>query len=174
MKFFLILYLILINLLGFSVMGIDKRRAIRHRWRVPERVLFGTAFCFGSIGNPDWHATCFATRQGICHSGSGSRPFLHFSCSLPVFFFSGMSAASDSLLSQSSRSSHALRNLTMRRSRPLSASENLTNSHIASGSPGDEATKAVCSFFQTLSIPHSQRTNFVRRHRRGQRNPYEH
>ena len=50
MKFFLILYLILINLFGFAIMGIDKRRAIRHRWRVPERVLFGTAFCFGSIG----------------------------------------------------------------------------------------------------------------------------
>lgn len=36
----LFLYLILLNLLGFILMGVDKRRAIRHAWRIPEAHLF--------------------------------------------------------------------------------------------------------------------------------------
>lgn len=45
-----ILYLILINLAAFLLMGIDKRRAVRHRWRIPERTLFLSALLLGSIG----------------------------------------------------------------------------------------------------------------------------
>ena len=50
MRTILITYLILINLISFSLMGIDKRRAIRNRWRISERTLFLTALLFGSIG----------------------------------------------------------------------------------------------------------------------------
>jgi uncharacterized membrane protein YsdA (DUF1294 family) len=42
--------LVLINLYGFILMNIDKRRAINHQWRVPEMRLLLTAFCFGSLG----------------------------------------------------------------------------------------------------------------------------
>lgn len=44
------LYLIVINLLGFLLMGIDKRRAVRHAWRIPEKRLFLTALLGGSLG----------------------------------------------------------------------------------------------------------------------------
>ena len=47
----LILYLILLNLLGFILMGVDKRRAIRHAWRIPEAHLFGCAILGGSLGS---------------------------------------------------------------------------------------------------------------------------
>ena len=47
----LFLYLILLNLLGFILMGADKRRAIRHAWRIPEAHLFGCAILGGSLGS---------------------------------------------------------------------------------------------------------------------------
>ena len=47
----LFLYLILLNLLGFILMGVDKRRAIRHAWRIPEAHLFGCAILGGSLGS---------------------------------------------------------------------------------------------------------------------------
>lgn len=47
----LFLYLILLNLLGFILMGMDKRRAIRHAWRIPEAHLFGCAILGGSVGS---------------------------------------------------------------------------------------------------------------------------
>ncbi len=44
------LYLALINIVGFSLMGIDKKRARRKQWRIKERTLFLTAIFGGSIG----------------------------------------------------------------------------------------------------------------------------
>lgn len=44
------LYAFLINLLAFILMGIDKDRAKRGAWRVPERVLFLAAVFGGSAG----------------------------------------------------------------------------------------------------------------------------
>ena len=38
-------------LLGFILMGVDKRRAIRHAWRIPEAHLFGCAILGGSLGS---------------------------------------------------------------------------------------------------------------------------
>ena len=43
-------YLVIVNLLGFAVMGIDKKRAIRGAWRISEASLFFTAFLGGSLG----------------------------------------------------------------------------------------------------------------------------
>lgn len=45
-----IIYLIIANIVGLSVMGIDKRRAIRHQWRIPEKTLFLVSILGGSIG----------------------------------------------------------------------------------------------------------------------------
>jgi len=47
----LIAYLILMNLAGFLSMGIDKRRAIKHKWRIPEKTLFLFALLGGSVGS---------------------------------------------------------------------------------------------------------------------------
>ena len=46
----LIIYLIGINLVKFIVYGIDKRKAIKHKYRIPEKNLFGLAFLGGSVG----------------------------------------------------------------------------------------------------------------------------
>lgn len=48
--FIIIIYLATINLIGFSLMGIDKKRAIRGAWRISESSLFLTAVLGGSIG----------------------------------------------------------------------------------------------------------------------------
>ena len=50
MKYFL-LYLLLINAVGFLLMRIDKRKAKRGRWRIPEATLMGVAAIGGSIGS---------------------------------------------------------------------------------------------------------------------------
>ena len=49
MKLFAI-YLVVMNVLGVAVMWSDKRRARLHRWRVPEKVLFGVSLLGGSAG----------------------------------------------------------------------------------------------------------------------------
>lgn len=47
---YLFYYLILANLAAFILMGVDKSRARRHRWRIPERTLFFSAVLGGSVG----------------------------------------------------------------------------------------------------------------------------
>lgn len=47
----LAVYFILINLLGFAAMGIDKQKAIRGLWRIPEKTLFSLALLGGSVGS---------------------------------------------------------------------------------------------------------------------------
>jgi len=44
------LALAVINLAAFIVMGVDKRRAVKKRWRVPESTLFLLAAAGGSVG----------------------------------------------------------------------------------------------------------------------------
>lgn len=43
-------YYILINLIGFFTMGIDKRKAIKRAFRIPESTLFIIAIIGGSLG----------------------------------------------------------------------------------------------------------------------------
>ena len=42
--------LIVMNLVSFALMGIDKRRAQRGAWQISERALFMTTACFGGLG----------------------------------------------------------------------------------------------------------------------------
>ena len=44
------LYLTVVNFTGFAMMGIDKQKARRDQWRIPERNFFITAFLGGSLG----------------------------------------------------------------------------------------------------------------------------
>lgn len=45
------LYLVIINALGFVLMRVDKQRAKRKLWRIPEATLLATAILGGSIGS---------------------------------------------------------------------------------------------------------------------------
>lgn len=49
MKVF-ILYLIIMNVLGFALMGIDKHKAIHRQYRIPEKTLFLSSILGGSVG----------------------------------------------------------------------------------------------------------------------------
>ncbi len=43
-------YLIAVNVLAFVLMGIDKRRAKKNAWRIPEKTLFLPAILGGALG----------------------------------------------------------------------------------------------------------------------------
>lgn len=45
------LYIILVNLTAFCLMGIDKRKAVKGAFRIPEATLFIIALIGGSIGS---------------------------------------------------------------------------------------------------------------------------
>ena len=44
-------YLVFINIIGFSIMGIDKNRAKKEKWRIRENTLFLVSIIGGSIGS---------------------------------------------------------------------------------------------------------------------------
>lgn len=46
----LIIYLVIINAAAFIIFGIDKRLAVKNRWRIAESTLFFLALIGGSIG----------------------------------------------------------------------------------------------------------------------------
>ncbi len=43
-------YLLIISLIALCAYGIDKKRARRHQWRIPEKVLLGLGFLGGAAG----------------------------------------------------------------------------------------------------------------------------
>jgi uncharacterized membrane protein YsdA (DUF1294 family) len=45
-----VVYLLIMNVIGLTVMGIDKAKAIHHAWRIPEKVLFLVSLLGGSVG----------------------------------------------------------------------------------------------------------------------------
>ena len=44
-------YLVIVNILGFALMGIDKKKAEKNKWRIPEKTLFIVAAIGGSVGS---------------------------------------------------------------------------------------------------------------------------
>lgn len=46
----LLVYLLIINALGFLLMLVDKFKAKKNLWRIPEKMFFGTALLGGSLG----------------------------------------------------------------------------------------------------------------------------
>ncbi|MCD7778984.1 MAG: DUF1294 domain-containing protein [Clostridiales bacterium] len=46
----LLLYYVFINLFLFAKMGVDKYKAVHHKWRIPEASLYVTAFLGGALG----------------------------------------------------------------------------------------------------------------------------
>ena len=50
LRILLIIYAVM-SVIGFALMGIDKSRAINHKWRIKEATLFLIAFLVGGIGS---------------------------------------------------------------------------------------------------------------------------
>ncbi len=50
-SYLFLIYLVLANLTAFLLMGADKHKARRGKWRIPERTLFLAAILGGSIGS---------------------------------------------------------------------------------------------------------------------------
>ena len=50
MEDMILIYIVIVNIAGFALMGIDKSRAKRQAWRIPEKTLFLCALCGGSLG----------------------------------------------------------------------------------------------------------------------------
>ena len=46
-----LIYLLVVNVIGFIIMGVDKKRAIRGAFRISEASLFFVAFIGGSLGS---------------------------------------------------------------------------------------------------------------------------
>ena len=45
-----LLWLLVWNFVAFALMGVDKAKARRGRWRIPEKTLFLSAILGGSVG----------------------------------------------------------------------------------------------------------------------------
>ncbi|MCI6693289.1 MULTISPECIES: DUF1294 domain-containing protein [unclassified Clostridium] len=50
MENILFYYLLLINIISFIIIYIDKQKAIKHKWRIKESTLFLVSIMGGSIG----------------------------------------------------------------------------------------------------------------------------
>lgn len=78
----LLIYLTVINFIGFLVMFIDKSRAIHKEWRIPERTLLLISVIGGSIG---MFAGMHVFRHKIKH--------LKFTLGVPLIFILQIIAA---------------------------------------------------------------------------------
>ena len=47
----ILMYLIVVNLISFTAMGVDKSKSRKRSWRIPESTLFVLALIGGSIGS---------------------------------------------------------------------------------------------------------------------------
>jgi len=53
----ILIYLLIINLLGFLVMLIDKKKAEKGAWRIPEKTLFIITMLGGGIRDNLWNVS---------------------------------------------------------------------------------------------------------------------
>lgn len=49
-KWIFMVYICFMNLLGIIVMGVDKSKAKKHKYRIPEKALFTVSLLGGSLG----------------------------------------------------------------------------------------------------------------------------
>lgn len=149
MKTLLIAYIILVNITGFVMMGIDKRKSIKKSWRIPERKLFLTALLFGSIG--------VLIGMYVFHHKTRH---LSFAIGIPAILVAQLLALSfiftwnhQRLASPSQIVQHELElieELDEATIQSFVSYENLTNSHFISEDIGEETTDAVNLFFKNF------------------------
>lgn len=149
MKTILITYVIIINLIGFFIMGIDKQKARRRKWRVSERTLFIIALLSGSIGIL---TGMYVFRHKTRH--------LSFVLGIPVilvaqlvllgFLFSWNSSHMGSPSQTVQHELDLIEELDSETIQSFVSYENLINSHLASGDIGEDTAEAVTLFFQNF------------------------
>ena len=61
----ILIYLVVVNLVGFVMMGVDKNRARKQAWRISEKALFLVSLIGGSLGT--W-AGMYAFRHKTKHT----------------------------------------------------------------------------------------------------------
>lgn len=149
MKNILIIYIIVINLIGFFIMGADKSRAKRKRWRVAEKKLFLIALLFGSIGilvgmYVFHHKTRHLSfRLGIPAILTAQLLIAGLLCSLYSRYLNGPS-------STVRRELDLIRELDADTIQSFVSYGNLMNSQLASGEINQETTEAVTLFFKNF------------------------
>ena len=50
MRDIIVSYLVMMNAVGLAAMGLDKKKAIKNEWRIPEKTLFLVSIIGGSVG----------------------------------------------------------------------------------------------------------------------------
>ena len=84
----LLIYLVIMNVAGFAIMGIDKSRAVRHEWRISEAALFMTAVFGGGIGCVfGMYAFRHKTRHWFFVVGMPAIVLLHIVLAAAVYFY---------------------------------------------------------------------------------------
>lgn len=78
----LAIYLVIINLTGFILMGADKRKARLGNWRIPEKAFFIVSIIGGSLGS--W-AGMYVFRHKTRH--------WYFAVFMPLIFFAHLALA---------------------------------------------------------------------------------
>lgn len=148
-KILLIYYIIIINFLGLSLMGIDKRKAVKNHWRIPERTLFIVSLLGGSIGS---FVGMYLFRHKTKH--------LRFTIGIPVILVLQILAVlflslhqKEQMESPSTAVSNELaliQELDEDTIRRFVSYENMMNTPSASSEIGPETTEAVNLFFKNF------------------------
>ena len=82
-------YFFFMNLLGFALMAIDKRKAKKKAWRIPEITLFTIAILGGSLGSIiGMHAFHHKTRHWYFVYGMPTILVLQVAFSIILFVYS--------------------------------------------------------------------------------------
>ncbi len=150
MKLILITYITVINLIGLLLMGMDKLRAKRKKYRIPERTLFIIAALFGSIG-------IFIGMYLFRHKTRK----LKFSIGIPAilvvqlllvtlfYLWNKQEMARPSQAVQ--RELSLIQELDEATITSFVSYESLMNSNLATGEISSDATEAVDLFFENFS-----------------------
>lgn len=83
----LLVYLVIINIIGFAMMGIDKKKAKKRSFRIPEASLFIIAVIGGSLGTiAGMYFFRHKTRQWYFVYGMPAILVLHIILALILYF----------------------------------------------------------------------------------------
>lgn len=150
MKTFLISYVIFINLVGFMLMGIDKRKARRRKFRIAERTLFLISLIGGSIGTL---IGMYIFRHKTRHLSFvlGIPLILIFQLLLMTALFSWNQKRMGSPTQAVEYELELIQDLDKETIQSFVSYENITNSQGTAEETGDEASEAVQLFFRDFS-----------------------
>lgn len=149
MKTILLIYMIAINFAGFFLMGADKRRAIRGKWRIRERTFFIIALLMGSLG---LLIGMYVFRHKTRHFSFtiGIPTILVIQCLLIALLFSWRAKWMGRPAQAVENELALIEKLDGDTIQSFISYENLINSDLASGSINDETAEAVNLFFQNF------------------------